>query len=238
MAACACPARPVDDIGFLEDYADFVQAPSRMRNSLASPQSIAPAALFAGAALLQIDDADVKLQEEIGDRGGTPWAADAGEAAMIGTAVFLPLLAPSPREGTRAWTVALSNVEALAWTSALTHAIKAMDLRTRPNGSSGSLPSGHTAASFAAARLLEREYGLAVGVPAYALASFVGYERVRTDSHYPADVLVGAGLGLLVANLIHDKNLGDEGYYRRRFRVEVAPVIGEDTIGLTVGFRW
>lgn len=58
-----------------------------------------------------------------------------------------------------------------------------------------SFPSGHSAsaAAFAAGLALERP-GWAV--PVALLATGVAYSRVHTGVHYPADVLVGAGLGV------------------------------------------
>lgn len=238
FAACGCPGYAVDDQGFLADYADYVQAPERLRASVVSPRSIAPAALFVTAGLLQIDNADGRLQDDLVVDGASTWPADTGQALLVATAFVLPFLAPPRDLDAKPWTVAVTNLEAWAWTVGITQGVKAFDLRDRPNGGSGGFFSGHTSASFSAATVLEREYGPAVGVPAYVLASFVGYDRIRTDDHYPADVLVGAGVAILVSNLIYDKDLGKEGYFRRRYRIEAGPVVDEHTMGFTVGIRW
>ena len=39
------------------------------------------------------------------------------------------------------------------------------------------------------------------GAPLRALATLVGYSRVHTGVHYPADVLVGAFIGVSAAEL-------------------------------------
>ena len=39
-------------------------------------------------------------------------------------------------------------------------------------------------------------------MPAYVLASFVGFSRVATQRHYLSDVLVGAGIGIASNMLI------------------------------------
>jgi membrane-associated phospholipid phosphatase len=59
----------------------------------------------------------------------------------------------------------------------------------------GSFPSGHTSASFATATVLQRRFGLRGGIPAYAVATYVGISRLERV-HYLSDVMFGAGLGI------------------------------------------
>ena len=63
-----------------------------------------------------------------------------------------------------------------------------------------SFPSGHTAAAVAFASGAGRVLPLA-GVPLHALAALVGYSRVHTGVHYPGDVLAGAVLGSVIADV-------------------------------------
>ena len=48
---------------------------------------------------------------------------------------------------------------------------------------------------------MRERYGWEYGVPAYALASFVGYSRVESRQHYPHDVIAGAAIGILSSYL-------------------------------------
>jgi membrane-associated phospholipid phosphatase len=59
---------------------------------------------------------------------------------------------------------------------------------------SSSFPSGHTATAFGFVASLAADYP-ALTAPLLALAAIVGYSRVHTGVHYPADVLVGAAVG-------------------------------------------
>lgn len=80
---------------------------------------------------------------------------------------------------------------------ALTYALKYVINRERPNGEDYSFPSGHTSVCFQASTFIHKRYGFSYAIPAYLLASFVGYGRVKTDEHYIGDVLAGALVGSL-----------------------------------------
>jgi membrane-associated phospholipid phosphatase len=67
----------------------------------------------------------------------------------------------------------------------------------RPNAGSHSFPSGHASISFASAEFMRKRYGWAYGLPAYAVASFVGYSRVESRQHYAHDVIAGAAIGIV-----------------------------------------
>ena len=62
------------------------------------------------------------------------------------------------------------------------------------------MPSGHTAAAVAFASGASRALP-ALGLPLHALAALVGYSRVHTGVHYPGDVVAGAVLGAVLAEL-------------------------------------
>lgn len=64
-----------------------------------------------------------------------------------------------------------------------------------------SFPSGHTAASFAAATAIyaiNRKWGIA----AYVFAAVMGFSRLYLGVHFPTDVVFGAILGTVVAKIV------------------------------------
>jgi membrane-associated phospholipid phosphatase len=69
-----------------------------------------------------------------------------------------------------------------------------------PMPRTSSFPSGHTASAFAFATAVG-EVRPGLSVPLRALATVVGYSRVHTGVHYPADVLAGAFIGVTAAEL-------------------------------------
>ncbi|HEX5713388.1 MAG TPA: phosphatase PAP2 family protein [Solirubrobacterales bacterium] len=69
-----------------------------------------------------------------------------------------------------------------------------------PMPRSSSFPSGHTASAFAFATGAGAAEP-ALSAPLRALATLVGYSRVHTGVHYPADALVGAFIGVSAAEL-------------------------------------
>lgn len=80
----------------------------------------------------------------------------------------------------------------------VTQAVKFSVKRLRPDGSTrNSFPSGHTSVSFASATVLQREFGWKVGIPAYAVASYIGYSRIEHKRHYLSDVIFGAAIGVV-----------------------------------------
>ena len=84
----------------------------------------------------------------------------------------------------------------------LTIAIKQATRRARPEGSGYSFPSGHTTVSFASATVLQRHFGWKVGIPAYAVATYVAASRVEMKRHYLSDVAFGAALGIVAGRTV------------------------------------
>jgi PAP2 superfamily len=62
-------------------------------------------------------------------------------------------------------------------------------------------PSDSTAMAFSAASYLQIRYGRQFGIPAFAIATFVGYSRVEADKHNWGDVAAGAVLGWLASEI-------------------------------------
>ncbi|MBN2423500.1 MAG: phosphatase PAP2 family protein [Calditrichaceae bacterium] len=64
-----------------------------------------------------------------------------------------------------------------------------------------SFPSGHTAAAFVMAHILSHQFHALLPV-FYITATLIGISRIYLRAHYLTDVLTGALIGILSANLV------------------------------------
>jgi membrane-associated phospholipid phosphatase len=112
-------------------------------------------------------------------------------AAAVGLTAYF-------KDGEGAWELA----ESVGITMAVTVGLKYGIHSRRPNGKPHSFPSGHAAITFSSAEFMRKRYGWEYGVPAYIIASFVGYSRVRAHVHYSRDVVTGAAIGVATTFLL------------------------------------
>jgi membrane-associated phospholipid phosphatase len=107
----------------------------------------------------------------------------------------------------------------------LTRVLKVAVDRERPDGGGHSFPSGHASATFATAGVLGAHFGWRVAIPAYAIAGFVGWARVRDDQHWATDVAAGATIGAIIGHSVartHDS------------RWTVVPAVSQTSQGILV----
>jgi len=67
--------------------------------------------------------------------------------------------------------------------------------RDRPTGVCCSFPSGHAAAAWAAASVVERHFGYRMALPTIVIASYVATSRLHENVHFLSDVLMGSAIG-------------------------------------------
>jgi len=77
----------------------------------------------------------------------------------------------------------------------LVQGIKVTVRRDRPTGECCAFPSGHSAATFATAAVLERHLGYRAAIPTMAIATYVATSRLHDNRHFLSDVLFGAAVG-------------------------------------------
>jgi membrane-associated phospholipid phosphatase len=89
-----------------------------------------------------------------------------------------------------------------------------------------SFPSDSTAIAFSSASSIQRRYGWDYGLPAYAIAAYVGYSRVEADKHHWGDVAAGAAIGI-VSGL----------FWTSRYQEPLMHVTA-DTKGAAINLHW
>ncbi len=99
-----------------------------------------------------------------------------------------------------------SNIFAAGIMATAVNSMKYTIKRERPDGSkNNSFPSGHTATAFMAATIMHREYGLTrsplYSIGGYTVATATAFSRQLNNRHWLSDVLAGAGIGVLSAEL-------------------------------------
>ena len=129
-------------------------------------------------------------------------------------------------------------------TNAITFGLKYAIGETRPDGSDNlSFPSGHTSNAFMMATVLFHEFKETKPVLAYSgfvFASATGALRVLNNEHWVSDVLVGAGIGIIVTDLVYRfeplKNWNP--FKNDKISTIISPSYKENTVGLYANIRF
>jgi len=159
-----------------------------------------------GAAALAVHPADNSVNSHLVSSG---WADNLwkpghiiGGPVMYGVPIALYLggrylLAPATGESqTNKWShLGLDLLRAELEEEVIVQALKVSVRRTRPDGTSYSFPSGHAAATFALAAVLERHLGYRFAWPTLVIATYVGTSRLHDNVHHLSDVVFGAAIG-------------------------------------------
>ena len=116
---------------------------------------------------------------------------------------------------------ALTGVTTVGVTFALKYLIK----KERPDFSDNhSFPSMHTSVSFAGAAFIQRRYGWKWGIPAYAVASYVGWSRTYGKKHDWWDVAAGAAIGIGSAYIFTRP-------FASKHNLSISPIAGDKHFG-------
>ena len=146
-----------------------------------------------------------------------------GKSQLLGPAIGLSFLLSRTTENTDFQKFTYSLAQGFIVNSALTGGLKVITNRERPDRASHtSFPSGHTSNSFMWATVVSQHYGWKAGVPAYALASYVGTSRLKSRKHYLTDVLAGAVVGYIVGRTV-TRDRASQEHRRLRWGVAVPP---------------
>jgi hypothetical protein len=177
-----------------------------------------------GVGAIAVHSSDPSVTRSFVSSNVTEETLDAGApigngAVQIGAALGV-YMAGRLNRSTRVAQLGSDLFRAQIVSGSLTQGLKFAAGRTRPDA------SGHTASAFATATVLQRYYGWKVGVPAFALAGYVGGSRLSENRHYLSDVVFGAAIGILSARAV------TVGHGRHEFAVTPVAMPGGFGIGM------
>lgn len=114
--------------------------------------------------------------------------------------------------------------------------LKSLITKTRPDGTdTNSFPSGHTTIAFTNAAVLQNEFqetSTVFSYSGYAFAATTAVFRMLNNRHYLSDVLVGAGIGILVTQLVyHFEPLKNFNPFKKSKNISFFPQYKENTYG-------
>jgi membrane-associated phospholipid phosphatase len=126
--------------------------------------------------------------------------------------------------------------------STITHRLKVITQKERPNGGVHSFPSGHTTSAFTNACVLYNEFRDTAPVLAYsgfACATTTGSFRMINNAHWMSDILVGAGIGILSAELVyHIEPLKNFNPFKKSQNITMVPQFGNGNYGFYFAYKF
>lgn len=162
-----------------------------------------------------------------------PASADGESTADIITGV-VPLSGPliawikDDTDGLVQWSV--STGVSLGINSVLRYALGETEWGTRPNGKKYGFPSGHSSFVASGAAFLQERYGWKYGVPAYALSTYVFYQRVHDGKHRWRDVIAGSALSIAVAHW--SVTPYDDS------KLAITPIMDDESLGVSLTYNF
>ena len=127
--------------------------------------------------------------------------------------------------------IGFDMLRAIIVSQALTHGIKEVVRRDRPDGECCAFPSGHASATFATASVLERHLGYRGSWHTFLIATYVAMSRLHDNRHFLSDVMFGAAVGVSTGWTV----VGRHG--RSTFTLMPVPVRGGIGVALTTPLR-
>ena len=239
LAVLAAPAtvaaQPADAAPFVAPraesfWAPFAQVPGDVKNFVSKDtfKILAPAAVGAlVGSQFDSEGIDVALSRFQPTGVFTPGNIGGGFYAQTGGAFALYTLGYVTKSQ-KVRELGSDLVRAQILTQISVQSAKYVMQRRRPDASDHlSLPSGHSAGTFATATVLQKHFGWKVGIPAYAAGAYVASSRMSANKHHLSDVIMGAAFGIAAAHTV------SVGTGQHRFEMNVGPTHGGGMVTFT-----
>lgn len=126
--------------------------------------------------------------------------------------------------------------------ASITQGVKKLTMKTRPNGGEFSFPSGHTTFAFTNATVVYNEFRETspwLAYSGYAFAVTTGSFRMLNNKHWLSDVLVGAGIGIIVTDLVYYfEPLKNFNPFKKVENITFVPYLNDNNYGLYFSYRF
>jgi hypothetical protein len=124
--------------------------------------------------------------------------------------------------------------------SIIIHSLKKITNVTRPTGAPESFPSGHTTCAFVSATVLFHEFKDTdpwLAYSGFVVATATGCLRMTNNAHWLPDVVAGAGIGILTANVVYWlEPLKKLQIHSDKKKVSFIPMVGYKSASLACTF--
>ncbi|TXK51977.1 phosphatase PAP2 family protein [Pontibacter qinzhouensis] len=179
-------------------------------NSRFLKRAVIPSAALVGAGILTIQGRGLISSfdtRDVRNRHFPNFSTEADDFIMLAPLVGLygfNLISSQNRHELGRQTLLLGLSGVLA--SAVVWPVKGLTNIDRPNGKPHAFPSGHTTYAFTIATFMDKEFRHKspwISVASYGIAGATGVMRVLNNAHWMADVLAGAGVGIISVNTVY-----------------------------------
>ena len=221
------------------------QVNSQVQDSLRTRKliyrSIAPTVLIGSGILINGSQFEQDLQQNIRSWVGDDFSSDIDDYFQYAPIAELYLADIFGVKSKNHWFdqtkyLLISNLI----TAGITQGLKYITLKPRPNGAPYAFPSGHTSFAFDNATVLFNEFyetAPVFAISGYAFATTTGVFRMLNNKHWLSDVMVGAGIGILVTELVYYfEPLKSFNPFRKSDAISLIPQITGQTYGFY--FSW
>ncbi|PJB14447.1 MAG: hypothetical protein CO118_08605 [Flavobacteriales bacterium CG_4_9_14_3_um_filter_32_8] len=208
------------------------------------PKTIIPATFILTAVVLTNSQSEKNLQKEVRNKVGNDYHNGMDDYIQYAPYAEIYL---GDLVGIKAKNHWFDQTKNIAITGILTTLIvlplKKGIGKERPDGSNfHSFPSGHTATSFAGATILYQEFKDSSPVLAYsgfAFATSTGSLRIMNNKHWVSDVLAGAGIGILVANMVYYfEPLKNWNPVKKNTNISFYPIINGQEVTFVASYKF
>jgi hypothetical protein len=209
-------------------------------------QTAVPLSLITAGALLSTSAFEVSVNKNIRSAVGNDFHTKIDDYTRYVPAVIMYTADAFGAKAKNHWFDQTKNLAiAMVLTDFIVNNLKDNIHKMRPNEAmgDGSFPSAHTAQAFTTATVLYEEYKDSSPLLAYsgfAVAGATGMMRMMNNAHWLGDVMVGAGIGILVTKVVYmfDPIIKWNPFLKKNKELTVLPQISGREYGMYVGYRF